>query len=118
MTKGEVMASKVCFDLPDGRRVCIPLYVEVQRKWPWPGPDPDPGPYRFSDLFDPRVIPTIEIDGEPARWAQDVARLSAVADIVSTVEDDTVRDVLQSQVQDLGRQLAKAVEGAEVHLGR
>ena len=42
---------KICFTLLDGRRVCIPIFVQII-KFPPPGPDPERfGPRPWKNPF-------------------------------------------------------------------
>lgn len=43
------MCDGLKFTFPDGKTICIPIYVEIL-KWPPPDPDPDPWRRAIEDL--------------------------------------------------------------------
>ena len=85
------MPAEVCFNM-NGRRICIPLYVEVERRF---GPEPDPrlvGGIDLGELIQPddgRITAGwIEAIGLDRRQQRQLAAMVQIADAATALPED------------------------------
>lgn len=98
------MPGKYCFEI-NGTEICVPVYVE-RRKFHWE-PDPDPR-LDLRRVFEDVVQPVVTVNGEVARFHQDLVRLTAIQDIVATIADVEVRNALAGNIDDLSQKVLDA----------
>ena len=92
---------EICFPLPNGQQICIPIPV-LLIEWK-PIPDPDPDPWRV--ILD-NWIDVGRPDPDPWRELPIVATVAALADIAPTKDlEQALRDVVQVQMDRLAEQL-------------
>ena len=111
------MPAEVCFNM-NARRICIPLYVEVERRF---GPEPDPrlvGGIDLGELIQPddgRITAGwIEAIGLDRRQQRQLAAMVQIADAATALPGDAasqVHGMMQDQLSTL-----KLGEGVSLHL--
>lgn len=111
------MPAEVCFNM-NGRRICIPLYVEADRRL---GPEPDPrlvGGIDLGELIQPdderMTAGWIEAIGLDRRQQKQLAARVRIADAATALSGDAasrVHAVMQDQLSAL-----KVSEGVSLHL--
>ncbi len=105
------MSWRFCFDLPSGQRVCIPIYVVI-KKWRDHG---DPWIQIVDELRDPS-IPVQFREPEASIAVQDLVRLSAIAELASSLSQPELGQQFQSLATDVGQKLAgQFLPDAELH---
>ena len=89
------MAHDRCVTLPDGTKICFPVYYLIPEWW-WRKEPPPPDPWPWYQVVDPRVL--------PEEFQKDLTIISAMkvlAQELSSVRGKVVQAALNESLRDL-----------------
>lgn len=116
------MPAEICFDV-NGRRICIPIYIEVDRRFPG-----DPDPHRLaginlSDLVNPvdrrvvdQTVGWMETIGLDRGHQQRLAAMVQIADAAEALPRDIGSRLNAMMAEQMGGMTL--MDGVSLHLDR